>query len=427
MNDEALEARVLEALDVDAMVEAVRRLVRIPSAHGHETPAQEAVAELMADGGLDVDLWEIDLAEVQRHPDASWEIERDHALGVVGSLEGAGGGPTLILNGHVDVVPAGRAERWSRAPFEGAVDGGRVHGRGALDMKGPLVAGLFALRALREADVPLAGTARLQSVIGEEDGGLGTLATILRGYRGDGAVVMEPTDLAVAPLQAGCMNFRVRVPGRAAHGAVRDEGVSAFEKLFGLYDAIRNLETRRNAGTDDALFARYAVPFPISIGILSGGDWASSVPDHAVMEGRYGVRPDEDPGEARKELEDAVAESARKDPFLRQHPPRVEWGGGGGVPAATDPQHPLVQVVRRAHEAATGREAAVEGVPFGADAGLLRRVADTPTVLYGAGDIRHAHRPDESVEIDALVEMARTLALTALRFCGVSTQDGRAI
>jgi acetylornithine deacetylase len=232
---------------------------------------------------------------------------------------------------------------------------------------------------------------------------------------------MEPTELAVAPVQAGCLNFRVEVPGRAAHGAVRHEGVNAFEKLFPLYDAIRALETRRNEGaSDDPLFARYAIPFPISIGILGGGDWASSVPDHAHMEGRYGVRPDEDPDAARAELEAAVVEAAREDAFLRDHPPAVEWWGGRFLPAVTDVDHPLVDAVRDAHEATTGTEARVEGVPFGADAGLLRQVADTPTVLYGAGDIRLAHRPDEEVAIDALVEMARSLAVAVLRFCGMT-------
>lgn len=418
----SLESRVIDALDVDAMVAAVQRLVRIRSFNGHETPAQEVVAGLMTDGGLEVDLWEIDLAEVQRHPHASWELERDHALGVVGSLEGGDDGPVLLLNGHVDVVPPGDAALWSDPPFEATVRDGRIRGRGALDMKGPLMAGLFALRALRAADAPLAGTVRLQSVIGEEDGGLGTLAAILRGYRGDGAIVMEPTELAVVPVQAGCLNFRIRVPGRAAHGAVRHEGVSAFEKLFSLYEAVRALETRRNEGaSDDPLFARYAVPFPISIGILGGGDWASSVPDHAHMEGRYGVRPDEDPEAARAELEAAVAKAARDDAFLRDHPPTVQWWGGRFLPAVTEVDHPLVGALKGAHEATTGKEPRVEGVPFGADAGLLRQVADTPTVLYGAGDIRLAHRPDEEVAIDALVEMARSLAVAALRFCGVRT------
>lgn len=414
------ELRALEAVDRAGIVEATRRLVRIPSWDGNETPAQEAAAELMTASGLDVDLWEIDLDELKGHPECAWEIERDRALGLVGSLPGSGEGPTLLLNGHVDVVPPGDEKLWSDPPFAGVVRDGRIYGRGALDMKGPLMAGLFAMRAVRDAGVSLAGTVRLQSVVGEEDGGLGTLATLLRGYEGDGAIVMEPTELVVAPVQAGCLNFRVRVPGRAAHGAVREEGVSAFEKLFLIYDALRELEGRRNErAAADPLFMRYRIPFPISIGTMHGGDWASSVPDHATMEGRMGVRPDEEMDEARAELEAAVTTATTTDPFLREHPPTVEWWGGRFLAARTDPAHPLVETVRASAVATSGGAVAVEGVPFGADAGLLRRVGDVPTVLYGAGDIRRAHRPDEWVAVAELEAMARTLAVTIVRFCSV--------
>jgi acetylornithine deacetylase len=416
-----LEARLASALDVEGMVSAIRSLVRIPSWNGREGPAQELVANLMRELEFGVDVWEIDLDEVQTHPAASWEIERTSALGVVGTLEGRGDGRTLLLNGHVDVVPPGDPALWTHPPFDAVVDGGRLYGRGALDMKGPLLAGLFALASIRSAGIELAGTARLQSVIGEEDGGIGTLATILRGYRGDGAIVMEPTDLAVAPVQSGCLNFRVRVPGRAAHGAVREEGVSAFEKLFAMYEALAALERTRNEGLgDDPLFARYRIPFPISVGILRGGDWASSVPDHATMEGRMGVRPDEDPRDARRALEAALMEAAAADSFLRDHPPEVEWWGGRFLPAATPPDHPLVRSLAAAVTEVVGRPARLEAMPYGADAGLIERVGGTPVVLFGAGDIRHAHRPDEHVEIDALITMARALALTVVRFCGTA-------
>ncbi len=411
--------RVLEAVDGDALVEAARALVRIPTMEGRETPAQEAVARLMRASGLDTDVWPIDLDAVQAHPACAWEIERAEALGVVGALEGSGGGPTLVLNGHVDVVPPGDERLWSHPPFAGVIEGGRLYGRGALDMKGPLMAGLFAMRAVRESGVRLRGRVLLHSVVGEEDGGLGTLATLLRGHRGDAAIVMEPTDLAVAPVQAGCLNFRVGVPGLAAHGAVRDEGVSAFEKLFDVYAAIMALEAARNGDARrDPLFERYALPFPISIGTMRGGEWASSVPEHAVMEGRIGVRPDESLDDARAALEGAVAAAAAADPFLREHRPSVEWWGGRFLPARTDPGHPLVDALARGVAEETGAPARMEAVPFGADAGLLEHVGGMSALLFGAGDIRRTHRPDEYVEVEALLRMARTLASTIVRYCG---------
>ena len=414
-----VERRVAAAVDEKALVDGVRRLVRIESWNGNETPAQELVAQLGEEAGLVVNVAEVDLDAVRAHPSCSWEIDRDRALGVRATLPGSDDGRSLVLNGHVDVVPPGEPAGWKHPPFGGVVDQGRIYGRGALDMKGPLMAGLHALAAVRRARVPLRGDAHLQSVVGEEDGGLGTLAAILAGPRFDGAVVMEPTEMAVAPVQAGCLNFRVHVQGLAAHGAVREEGVSAFEKLFQVYGAIRELEAERNeAFSEDPLFARYRVPFPISIGTMGGGDWASSVPDHAAMEGRIGVRPGEPFKAARSALEAAVAHAASCDAWLRRHPPRVEWWGGRFLPAVTAADDPITVCVQGAAHDVLGRDAPLEGVPFGADAGLLSQVARTPTVLFGAGDIRRAHRPDEYVEVDELVRMAQVLAVAAVRFCG---------
>lgn len=415
------EARVAAALDVRGMVEAAQRTVRIPSWGGQETPAQETMASLMAGVGLDVDTWDIPMAEVSAHPAYAAEIERAHALGVVGTLPGSGGGRSLILDGHVDVVPPGDPALWTHPPFAGLVVDGRLYGRGSVDMKGQLVAGLFALDALRRAGVTLKGDVHLLSVVGEEDGGVGTLASILRGYTADGAVVMEPTDLVVAPAQAGCLNFRVRIPGKAAHGAVREEGVSALEKLFPVYRALEELEAERNRRLGgDPVFRRYRTPFAICVGTVSGGDWASSVPDHVAIEGRYGVAPGEEPEAARLQMAAALADAAGRDPFLRDHPPALEWWGGRFLAARTDSGHPLVSGLQGAASAALGREVALEGMTYGADMGLLSNVAGIPTVLFGAGDVRRAHRPDEWVGVDELEAQARALAVAAMRFCGVA-------
>lgn len=413
------ERAAAEAVDAEGLLEAARALVRVPSWEGRETPAQELMAGWMEEAGLEVDVWEIDTDALRGHPAYSAEIPRERPLGVVGTLPGGGGGRSLILNGHVDVVPPGDEALWSHPPFEGVVEDGRLYGRGALDMKGALVAGLFALKALREAGVEPAGAVHLQSVVGEEDGGMGTLAAILRGYRADGAVVLEPTELVVAPAQAGALNFRVRVPGRAAHGAVREEGVSALEKLFGVYGALRELEAARNRRlAGDPLFGRHGLPFPICVGTVRGGDWASSVPDHVTVEGRYGVAPGEDLDEARGELEAAVAEACRADPWLREHPAEVGWWGGRFEPARTDPDHPVVEAVAGAAGVVTGEEPRVEGMTYGADMALLVNHADTPTVLFGPGDIRRAHRPDEWVAVEELVAVARVAAVAVVRFCG---------
>lgn len=425
------EARVLAAIDMDGLLDTVSRLVAIPTDRGRETPAQERMAEWMAAAGMEVDVWEIDFEELAMHPRFSIEIERGRSLGVVGSLGGGDGslggtdrrdgrspGRSLILNGHIDVVPAGDLSRWTVPPWQGTIRDGNLVGRGALDMKGALCCGLYAAGAVADAGVELDGRLMLQSVIAEEDGGAGTLAAIQRGYTADGAVVIEPTRLSLAPAQGGALNFRIHVRGRSAHGALRTEGVSAIDGFIPIYRALQALEARRNSGVSDPLFAHYEVPFPLSVGTVRAGEWASNVPESLCFEGRYGVAVGEEPAEAQAMFEQSVAEAARSDPWLKRHPPEVEWWGGQFHPAATDPADPIVRTVADAFRDIEGRQPRIEGMPYGADMQLLVNVGHTPTVMFGPGDVRNAHRPDEWVPIAELETVTRTLALTALRFCG---------
>lgn len=422
-----LERRVLEAIDTDALVESLRSLIAIDSSGGRESPAQEWVAEAMTAAGMEVDRWALDLEAIRRDPSCSEELARDRAIGVVGrsgagSFEAPGSGRTLVLNGHVDVVPAGDLKLWSVPPFEATVRDARVYGRGAADMKGGLLCGLFAIRAVREAGARLAGSVLLQSVVGEEDGGIGTLAAVRRGHTGDGAIVLEPTRLTVAPAQAGAFNFRITVPGRAAHGALRAEGVDPIDRFIPIYRAIQALETRRNARLRHPLFRDHPLPYAVCVGTIRGGEWASTVAQSVSFEGRLGVAPDEDAGAARRELERVVEESvrsedARGDTWRRDHPPVLEWWGGQFAAAATDPGHRIVGTVAAAHRDVVGEGPRVQGMPYGADMRLLAHEGGTPTLLYGPGDVRRAHAPDEYVEIAELEAATRVLALTIVRFC----------
>jgi len=413
----SLETRVLDAIDPLALVDAVRELVAFRSLGGEEGPIQHRMAEIMDEVGMRVDCWNIDMDRLREHPAYTADIERDEAVGVVGAV-GSGEGPTLILNGHVDVVPAGERERWSVPPWKATVSDGRVYGRGTADMKGALCCALEAVRAIQRAGVTVPGTVKVQSVVGEEDGGMGTLAAIERGHTGDGAIVLEPTELMVAPAQAGAFNFRLTVPGQAAHGALRTEGVSPFDAYLPLYEAMRDFERRRNDAVDDPLFAAYDIPFPLCIGTLRAGIWASTVAERLTCEGRLGVGPDEDPATVRQDFEATIAAAADADPWLRDHPPTLTWWGAQFNPASIAPTHPLVQTLAEAHHAVSGADATLRGMPYGADMRLLVHVGDTPTVLYGPGDVRRAHAPDEFVPIDELEAATRALVLTMLRFCG---------
>jgi acetylornithine deacetylase len=449
----AVERRALEALDLGGLVALLRELIAIPSLDGEETSAQRRVAEWMVAEGFEVDAWSIDLDALARHPDWCHEVDRDEALGVIGWIgepavaadESPGQTPCtrgrdLLLNGHIDVVPPGDEIAWTTAPWDPAVRDGRVYGRGAVDMKGGLCCALFAAKAVRDAGIRLRGRLSIASVVGEEDGGTGTLAALLRGHRADGAVVVEPTRLHLVPAQAGSLMFRLVVHGLSAHGCVREEGVSAVEKFVPLLSALRRLEAERCGVTvgdepdtargavasatvagdpRSSLFAGYRLPWPIEVGTVRAGDWASSVPETLVAEGRYGVAVGEDVAAARAAFEHAIARAAAADTWLAAHPPKVEWWGGRFDPAVTDVQDAIVTTVAEAATAVTGSAPPLEGVTYGADMRLLVNVGRIPTVLFGPGDVRVAHMPDEHVHITDLEAAARVLVVAAIRFCGI--------
>jgi acetylornithine deacetylase len=284
-------------------------------------------------------------------------------------------------------------------------------------MKGGLACQVMAATVLREAGVELAGQLLVQSVVGEEDGGLGTFAALSRGYRGDAAVICEPTALAVIPACAGALTFRLVVRGLAAHASVRDQGVDVLDKYLLVHQALRALEARRNRDPHP-LLTEAAIPYPLSVGIVRAGDWPSSVPDLLVAEGRLGVALEESVEAARAELELCLAAVSAGDPWLRDHPVTVEWYGGQFAPGLLPMASPLVEQVRHAHQQVTGSAPSVHGAPYGSDLRLLT-AAGVPTVLYGPGDVRKAHAPDESVAVADLVTVTRTLVLLAADVCGV--------
>ena len=409
------EAAVLDLVDERALLADLSALVAFRSLGGEETPAQEWMAGRLADLGLQVDTWSIDFTALRLHRAFSMEVPRERGVGVVGTL-GDGPGPTLILNGHIDVVPIGDLSQWSVDPWQATVRDGCVLGRGTCDMKGGLAAALAAIRALRWSGTRLATRVAIHSVIAEEDGGAGTLAALLRGHTGDGAISMEPTEMMLAPAHAGALSFRISVPGRSAHGCVRNEGISAIETFRLVHDALLAFEAQRNHVLRTPLFESYPLPFALSIGTLHAGDWPSSVPDRLVCEGRYGIAPGEDEAEARRSFEAVVSRAAERHPFLREHPPAVEWWGGQFLPARTDPSALIVTTTAAAIGAVTGRTPIVRGMPYGADMRLLVNEGRVPAVLFGAGNVRHAHRPDEFVPIADLLTVARVLALVAMRF-----------
>lgn len=415
-----LESFVLDHLDEDALVETLAELVRMPSVAGSEAEVevQDFCAEVLRSQAAVVDRWDIDLAELQEDP---WfpgaEAHRDQAVGVVGATSGDGV-PALVLQGHLDVVPPGDPETWGGAdPFSAEIRDGALHGRGACDMKAGAAANLAVVRTLRAAGVQLERPLAVHCVVGEEDGGLGAFATLRRGHRGEAAVITEPTSARIVTATAGALTFRIEVGGRSAHGSMRREGVSAFEAFLPIYEALANLEKERNKDPDP-LFGS-DLPYALSVGVVSAGDWASNVPDKLVAEGRLGVQLDEDPRHARHALEDAVADVSAKDPWLRENRPVVTWPGGQFASGRTDSDHPLVEEVIAAVKDTGGPAPVLGAEVYGSDLRLYAGIGGIPTLHYGPGDIRVAHGPQEHVNLEELAQVTRALVVLTLRRCGV--------
>jgi acetylornithine deacetylase len=413
----------MTGIDDHALVTSLIDLLTIPSISGSdaEPVAQAWLAERWRADGFDVDQWDIDLPSITADPEfPGMEVDRRHAIGVTGTLRGTGGGRTLLLNGHTDVVPPGDLDAWTGDPFaprRSTVDGvERITARGACDMKAGVVAMWMAAKAVADSGVALKGDVILAPVSGEEDGGLGTFSLLRRGVRADMCVVPEPTSLNVMPANGGALTFRLSVHGHATHAARRTEGVSAIEKFYPILQALHELERRRNAEVD-IVMRRWPVAYPISIGTVHAGDWASTVPDLLIAEGRLGVALGESNAAARTELERAVAQACAQDPWLAEHPVGVVWWGGQFASGRTDPHADVIPIVAGIQESLTGSAPEIYGGPYGSDLRLLTGIGGIPTVQYGPGDANAAHAPDEWVPMDEVRLNAQALVRLILDVC----------
>ncbi len=327
------------------LVAFARQLVQIPSLPGRERAAHLAAAKAMTRLGLDPTIVSATRATLAGHPafcDDGLRVEdRINVVGRWRAAEPRSGARSLILNGHLDVVPPGDEARWSESPWSGRVTEGRLVGRGSCDMKGGVACALFAVAALQRMGMAPGADVIVETVSGEESGGVGTLATIVAGWRADAAVILEPTSLKICPVQAGALTFRLTVRGRSAHGALKHSGVSAVDKLCLLVDALNRLDRERHGRRSHPLFPNPAQIAPISVGVVRAGDWPSTVPNEAVAEGRFGVFPGEGVGDARHTLESAVEAAATADPWLRDVPPSIEWFEGQFEPGETPHDAPI--------------------------------------------------------------------------------------
>jgi len=434
--DDQVRTNVLGAVDSlkDELVQLVCDLVRIPSvtpvapAPGStdtvvevsgETLVNRALKPIMESFGLETDLW---------------EVEKGRA-NLVGIWRGKGGGRSLLLNGHVDVVPPGPPEKWTVAgPWSGEIIEGKIYGRGSTDMKGGIAAAVFAMKALLKAGYRPKGDVFIQCVVGEEhhETYAGTGAALQRGYRANAAIVCEPSTpphkLSINTASPGLVLMHVRVRGKATHISNRHEliragglgaavGVSAIDKAFLVYQALLKLEeewgqTKRHPAY---IHPGHFVLFPT---VIQGGDiLAASVPEECTM--MYIIwHPPQDTAESvAEEIQAHIARFAQTDPWLRENPPEVTVLFS--QPAfETSHEEPICKAAAAASEAVFSRPANLYGSAFDCDAGWIRKTG-IPTIVVGPGNTELAHGFNECVDIQNVLDAAKLYAMTIVEWCGV--------
>lgn len=418
--DDGLVAEVHRAVDdgFDEQVALTRALVACPSLPRDERDAQILVEQAFVGAGLDVDRLAVDDALLRQVADAPVSTPSpDGSFDVIGRRTGGGSGPTLAINGHIDVVPPGARHLWTRDPFDPHVEDGWLYGRGSGDMKAGLVAGLAAVAALDRAGIELEGSVVLQSVVEEECSGNGALACVAASVEADAVLLPEPVYGALMRAQMGIMWVRVRVDGSPAHASVRHGvGTNAIEAAWAIWDRVRWLESEWNGRRDSyPPFDDGPEPVRFVLGTIHGGDWPSSVPASCTIEFRCSTFPGQPLGDARAEIEQAVV-AAAVDLELASIP-EVSYPGLMAEGYVV-PQDARFEATMRAASDGAGLPPLVPWLsPAGSDARFFGNHANVPAVMFGPRAER-IHGIDERVELDSVRRVTVALALAAIGWCG---------
>ena len=427
--DPKLAEEILAAVDAgfEDQIAFTQELVRHPSLRGREHTAQDVLYSEFRARGYALDRWAIDLEALRDHPGFSpVEVDYANAINVVATHRPTHEtGRSLILNGHIDVVPAGPRDMWSAPPFEPRRDGDWLYGRGSGDMKAGIAANLFALDALARLGYQPAGRVHQQSVVEEECTGNGALACLQRGYDADAAIIPEPTDDKLVRANVGVIWFRVHVRGVPTHVREAGRGVNAIEAAYHLIQTLRRLEADWNA--EKSRYPRFAGedhPINFNVGKIAGGDWTSTVPPWCSFDCRIAIYPGDEPAERARELERRLQESARKHPFLANNPPEVAYTGFLARGYELDEGSEAERVLHRSHAASTRRELASYVMPAYLDGRVFAIYGGRPCLVYGPL-AEAVHGFDERVSLASTKRVTGAIALFVAEWCGLEARTGQ--
>lgn len=421
-----LQQQILDAVDAgwDEQLAFTRDLIRYPSLRGQEHTAQEFVFEALRERGYAMDRWAIDVDAIKDHPGFSpVAVPYDNAINVVGAhTPRQATGKSLILNGHIDVVPEGPHDMWSRNPFDPAVEGDWLYGRGGADMKAGIAANIFAVDALKRIGLQPAATLYQQSVTEEECTGNGALSALVRGYTADAAIIPEPEDDMLVRANCGVLWFAVEIKGRPVHVREAGTGSNAILSAWTVIEALRGVEAKWNAEKGKhPYFEDLDHPININIGKIAGGDWASSVPAWCRLDVRAAIYPGVEPKDAAAEIEQAIRRAAAGDPFLSNSPPDVIFNGffakGYVLEEGTEAEGTLSRSFEQAYE---GERLKSFTTPGYLDGRVFVLYGECPCLVFGPRS-ENIHGFDERVSLESVRRVTKTIALFIADWCGTET------
>ena len=397
----------------DEAARLLAQLIRFPSTQGQEAEIQEFLHERFRALGLETELLPIS-PSLKADPEYSFsdlDIDYDERPNLVATLQGTGGGRSVMLNAHSDVVPAGQ---WPGA-FEPEIKGDYVYGRGACDDKGKIVVMYLALSGLKEFGLRPRGDIIATAVIEEEVGGNGSLALIRGGLRADAVVVLECTEFTLAPAHRGCLWFRAQVEGRATHLGKTREAISAIDEATELIQILKNYEKNLIAQSKGhPLFPEPEEAVQLNIGMIAAGEWPSTVPSRCVLEGGVGFLPNKTLEQVKRELKEAVQKEGNE--WLREHF-QIDFPKLHNDAYETPADHPLVETFGEAMQEA-GLDPTPKGWIVSCDARLFSKLAGLPTIVFGPGRLIDCHSNEEKISIPDILKAAEVLTLFLLRWCG---------
>ncbi|MGA9866814.1 MAG: ArgE/DapE family deacylase [Acetobacteraceae bacterium] len=420
--DPGARRAILEAADAlrDDAVALLARLVSHRSVLGEEQSCLAEMQSVYADLGLTPRRVAVDTEALAAHPGFSPPLidyaGRDPVIALHTPRERRG--RSLLLQGHVDVVPEGAPDLWTTPPYEPSIRGGRMYGRGAADMKAGIAAYVTAFRALKEAGLQPAAEVQMAAVIEEECTGNGALAVMEALPKPDACLIPEPGPgyPALYVAEVGVVWAWVTVTGKPAHVREMQSGVNAIEAAMAIAARFKAYEDEMNrAERRHPAFAADNHPINVNLGTIEGGEWNSSVPTRARIGLRVGVMPGYSCRRTARDIEALVAEAIAG---LNGARATVAFKGFMADGCTFPPDQPIARAVSALHAEVAGETLRHYAAPGLTDARFYTLYQGTQATCYGP-DSDNIHGIDESVGLDSLHQVTRVLALTIAEWCGV--------